>query len=304
MTTPVAVLGLGAMGLPMATRLAESRRVRGFDISQSRLALAEAAGIEGFTSAIETVDGAGHILVVVRDGVQLNSLLLGPDGILDHTAPGATILVMSTVGIQAVRDLEPEVTSRGLHFVDSPISGGPRRAGLGDLLINVGATPEARAAADPVLQQLASTLVVVGDRVGDGQALKTVNQLLCGIHIAAAAEALNLARALGLDPQVALDALQAGAAASFMLGDRGPRVLQAQQGETPDVLSQVGIFVKDMGLVAHAARGVGAPTPVSAAAQQLYLLAAAAGLASDDDSTVIRMLAGNLPPTDPIQPQE
>ena len=101
----------------------------------------------------------------------------------------------------------------------------------------------------------------MGDKPGDGQALKTVNQLLCGVHIAAAAEALALADALGLDPAKRLEALEAGAAASFMLANRGPRILEAYADDGAEVLSRLDIFVKDMGIVSKAARAAGLPTP-------------------------------------------
>jgi 3-hydroxyisobutyrate dehydrogenase len=138
---------------------------------------------------------------------------------------------------------------------------------------------------------MASTLKRVGPRPGDGQCMKTVNQLLCGVHIAAAAEALALARALGLDPAAALETLGAGAAASFMLGDRGPRMLRAYDEGGAEVRSRLDIFVKDMGIVTTAARGVGVSTPLAAAAEQVYLLGQAHGMAACDDSSVITVLA-------------
>ena len=175
--------------------------------------------------------------------------------------------------------------------MDAPISGGPARAGKGDLLVTVGADDAACTAALPVLEQLSSTLVRIGPKAGDGQAMKTVNQLLCGVHIAAAAEALALADALGLDPALALKTLSAGAAASFMLGDRGPRMLQAYDEGGAEVKSRLDIFVKDMGIVNSAARAVGLATPIAAAAEGLYLIGQANGQAAADDSSVIRVVA-------------
>ena len=178
-----------------------------------------------------------------------------------------------------------------MHLVDAPISGGPVRAGKGDLLVTVGADDAAYAAALPVLEQLSSTLVRIGPKAGDGQAMKTVNQLLCGVHIAAGAEALALAAALGLDPAVALKTLSAGAAASFMLGDRGPRMLQAYDEGGAEVRSRLDIFVKDMGIVNTAAKEAHLATPIAAAAEQLYLIGEARGLAARDDSSVVTVLA-------------
>ena len=131
----------------------------------------------------------------------------------------------------------------------------------------------------------------MGDNPGDGQALKTVNQLLCGVHIAAAAEALALADALGLDQAKTLAALEAGAAGSFMLSNRGPRILEAYSEDGAEVLSRLDIFVKDMGIVGKAARAAGLAAPVAAAAEQLFLLGQAQGLAAEDDSAVIKVVA-------------
>lgn len=292
----VAVLGLGAMGLPMATNLAERFPVRGFDVVAERRALAERAGVVPTGTAAEAVAGADVVLIAVRDRAQLEQLLFGETGIAPHMARGAVVLLTSTVGDAGVRAVAPRLAEAGLRFVDAPVSGGPARAGAGDLLVVVGADDDAWAAAEDVLEVMASTLVRVGDAPGDGQAMKTVNQLLCGVHIAAAGEALALARALGLDAEVALKALMSGAASSFMLGDRGPRMLQVYDEDAGgphdvEVRATLNTFVKDMGIVSSAAKGAGLSTPVAAAAEQLYLQGAARGLGDRDDSSIIIVVA-------------
>ncbi|WP_315502727.1 NAD(P)-dependent oxidoreductase [Actinomyces radicidentis] len=288
MTQSVAVLGLGAMGLPMATHLADTFTVTGFDIAEERLALARDAGVLTASGASEAASGADVVLVAVRNLPQLDSLLFGDEGIAAAMRAGSIVLLTSTVGGHGVKEVAARLAESGLGLVDAPVSGGPVRAGKGDLLVVVGADDDAWDAAHDVLDAMASTLVRVGSEPGYGQAMKTVNQLLCGVHIAAAGEALALARALGLDPEAALEALMAGAAESFMLGDRGPRMLQAYGAE---VRSRLDIFVKDMGIVTAAAKGVGLSTPVAAAAEQLYLQGARRGLGAADDSTVITVVA-------------
>ncbi|MFL6027107.1 MAG: NAD(P)-dependent oxidoreductase [Friedmanniella sp.] len=291
----VAVLGLGAMGLPMARHLANTCTVRGFDPDEERAAAVSAVGTS-CASAREAATGADIVLLAVRNAAQLEQALWGADGVAEVLAPNSVVLLTSTVGIDAVRGVAARLREQQLLLVDAPVSGGPTRAGTGELLVTVGAEPEAYDRARGVLEALAGTLTWVGRRPGDGQCMKTVNQLLCGVHIAAAAEALALAEALGLDPELALETLQAGAAASFMLGDRGPRMLQAGQAGGAEVRSRLDIFVKDMGIVTTAARATGLPTPVASAAEQLYLLGQAQGLAARDDSSVITVLA---PPADP-----
>ncbi|QUW17999.1 NAD(P)-dependent oxidoreductase [Agrococcus sp. Marseille-Q4369] len=294
MTSTVAVIGLGAMGLPMATRLAARFDVRGFDIAAERLHLAEQQGVVPAASAAAAVAGADAVLVAVRTGEQLRELLFGETGLAEHLADGAVVILTSTVGTDGIADIADRLAASGAHLVDAPLSGGPVRAGEGDLLIVVGAEPAALETARPVLEQLASTLSIVGDKPGDGQALKTVNQLLCGVHIAAAAEALALADALGLDRERTLEALSAGAASSFMLGNRGPRALQAYDEDGAEVLSRLDIFVKDLGIVGAAARAHHLAAPVAAAAEQLFLLGEAQGLGHLDDSAVIRVVAPTL----------
>jgi 3-hydroxyisobutyrate dehydrogenase len=288
-----AVLGLGAMGLPMATRLTSRLTVHGFDIAEPRLALAAEAGVLTYDSARGAVDGADAVLLAVRNAAQLEQVLFD-DGVAEAMRPGSVVILGSTVGTDTIPGIVERLAGLGVDLIDAPLSGGPARAGAGDLLIVVGAQSEALERARPVLDLLASTLTVVGDRPGDGQALKTVNQLLCGVHIAAAAEALALADALGLDRAATLAALEVGAAGSFMLSNRGPRMLEAYGDETVEVLSRLDIFVKDMGIVGKATRAAGLPSPVASAAEQLYLLGQAQGLAAEDDSAVIRVVAPKL----------
>ena len=291
MSDRIAVLGLGAMGLPMALRLAETAPVRGFDAVDAARRRAAEQGLDVRAAATDAVAEADVVLLAVRNGAQLQDALLGEDGVAERLAPGAVVLLASTVGVDAVRATAAALEDRGIALVDAPLSGGPVRAREGDLLILVGGAPDAVDRVRPVIDRLGSTVTVVGGHPGDGQALKTVNQLLCGVHIAAAAEALALADALGLDRRSALEALGRGAAGSFMLGNRGPRMLEAYDGDGAEVLSRLDIFVKDLGLVGDAARAAGLATPVAAAAEQLFLLGQAQGLAEADDSAVIRVVA-------------
>ncbi|WP_129337684.1 NAD(P)-dependent oxidoreductase [Cellulomonas endophytica] len=291
MSPRVAVLGLGAMGLPMATHLVQDHAVVGFDVSPERLALARAAGASTAASPAEAGQGADVVLVGVRDAAQLAQALFGDEGAARTLAAGTVVVLTSTVGVDAARAAADRLGAQGVHLVDAPVSGGPVRAGTGDLLIMVGGPPEAVEAARSVLTALSSTLTVAGPRVGDGQVLKTVNQLLCGVHTAAASEALALAHALGLDLDATIEVLGKGAAASFMLADRGPRIAAQLRGDAPELRSRLDVISKDMGLVARLAREAHVATPVASAAEQLYLLGEARGLAAADDSVVATTLA-------------
>lgn len=291
----IAMLGLGAMGLPMAARLAEEGRgyeVAGFDPDESRRALAEKDGVATYGGAREAVDGCDVVIIAVNNEAQVRDLLFAPTGgIVDVLGEGSLVILTSTIGVSAAEDIAAQLAEFGIGMVDAPISGGPRRARGGDLLIVVGATDVDYEAAQSVLEALASSLVWVGKEAGKGQAMKTVNQLLCGVHVAAAAEAMALAGKLGLDQEMALAALMDGAAQSFMLGDRGPRLIQEYRGERADVGTRLDIFVKDLGIVTDAAQSVGIAVPVAAAAQQEYLTGVANGIGPMDDTALITIVA-------------
>lgn len=295
MSTPTprtAVIGLGAMGLPMARRLAAVLPVTVFDIAAERRALVTAEGASEADTPAGAARDADVVLLAVRDQAQVDAALFGENGAADVLRPGAVVVLTSTVGPDAARATAARLAEQDVHLVDAPVSGGPTRAGNGDLLIVVGADAEARGLAAPVLDRLAGTLTVIGERPGDGQSLKAINQLLAGVHIAAAAEAVALSRGLGLDPETVIDSLSQGAAGSFMFGDRGPRMAQAyEEGVEVEVRSRLDIFVKDMGIVNGVARSAHVPVPLAAAAEQLYLLGERAGLAARDDSSVVTLLS-------------
>jgi 3-hydroxyisobutyrate dehydrogenase len=287
------------MGLPMAVRLAHHVDVAGFDPLDSSIDKARAAGVATAATPVEACAGAEIVVVAVRTLPDVETALFGPGGALDALDPGTVVVLTSTVGTPGARDVAARCAGRDVRLLDAPVSGGPLRAASGDLLVLLGGDGETVAGTRDVVDLLASTVVVVGDRPGDGQAMKAVNQLLCGVHIAAAAEALALAQGLGIDPAAALDALGVGAASSFMLANRGPRIVEVLAGGSPEVLSRLDIFVKDMGIVAQAGREAGVALPVASAAEQLYRLGEAAGLASSDDSSVVRLLHGSEVATSP-----
>jgi 3-hydroxyisobutyrate dehydrogenase/putative dehydrogenase len=285
--TRVGWLGLGAMGLPMARRLiGASHDVTAYDPVPASLEALAAAGGRPASTAAGASTGADVVFVTVATPEQAMAALFGTDGAAGALAPGATVVVMSTIGPAAVRGLADRLAPAGVGLLDAPMSGGVARAEQGDLVVMVGGPRERFEACRALLDRLGSTVAYVGETIGDGQALKLVNQLLAGVHIAAAAEALACAAALGLDPRGAWEVVRHGAAGSFMLNDRGARMLDA---EFEPVRSALDIFVKDMGLVVSAAKARKLPTPLAAAAEQLYLAGAAEGLGRRDDSSLVTL---------------
>jgi 3-hydroxyisobutyrate dehydrogenase len=277
----VTFVGIGAIGLPMARRLVDAGHdTTGVDRLPAAIERANAAGVPAVSSFADA-PRAGFVIVMVATPAQLDALVTDA---LAGDVTGQRWIVMSTVGPESVRAQAARLTEAGAGAVlDVPVTGGVARARTGELTLFASGPAADIAAARPVLEPLGSVREV-GDEVGAGQAIKVVNQHLCAVHIVAAAEALALAGALGLDQRQVLSLVEQGAAGSFMLSDRGPRMLQ---GTDVDVASAIGIFVKDSGLVADAARAVAARTPLLDAARDRYLAAAEAGLTSRDDSRVI-----------------
>jgi 3-hydroxyisobutyrate dehydrogenase len=279
--TTLTFVGIGAIGLPMAAQLvAAGHLVTGVDPFPAAHERAAAVGVDAVSSIAEA-PRAEVVIVMVATPDQLSTLV---DQALEATdVAGQTWVVMSTVGPASVAEQGARLTGAGAAVVDAPVTGGVARARTGELTLFVSGPTAATDAVSGMLGALGAVRIV-GEAVGDGQGIKVVNQHLCAVHIVAAAEALALAESLGLDPATVLPLVESGAAASWMLSDRGPRMLQ---GTDVEVTSQINIFVKDAGLVADAASAAGASTPVLDAARARYLAAAEAGLGTRDDSRVI-----------------
>jgi 3-hydroxyisobutyrate dehydrogenase len=287
--TTVGWIGLGAMGSPMASFVAKAgHAVTAFDIDPQKAAALAGDGVKAAVTISDAAADADVLVLMVATAEQAESVLYGDGKAAAALKPGSVVLLMATVGPAAVEDWARRLAVTGVQIVDAPVSGGAARAGQGDLLIMVSGSETALATVQPLLDVMARNAPVVGNQPGDGQKVKLVNQLLCGVHIAVAAEALAYAEALGLQAGPTWEVLRHGAAASFMLDDRGARMVHG----TDEVKSALDIFVKDMALVTDAARAGGFTAPLAEAAEQLYLTGHRAGLGRRDDSTVIEVLRG------------
>src|SRR6266498_1863340 len=262
-------IGLGAMGGPMAQCVAAAGHpVTAYDVSLDRARSLAGGGLVAVDSIRAAATGAEVLVLMVATPDQVDAVLFGEGGAANQLEPGAVVVVMATVGPGPVEGWAQRLGELGVGLVDAPVSGGVARAAKGELLVMVSGSPANLAVARPIIDAMASTVPVVGPEPGDGQKVKVVNQLLCGVHIAVAGEALALADSMGLDVEATWEVLKAGAAGSFMFGDRGGRMVA---GAFDDVRSALDIFVKDMGIVTTTAKSVEQPTPLAAVAEQLYL---------------------------------
>ena len=280
----IGFVGLGAMGAPMARNLlAKGFAVRGYDTREAAMDELAAAGGERAASAGEAVDGAGTLVLMVVNAAQAATVLFD-DGALERLPAGGCVVLMATCPPGAAAELAARVEASGRHLVDAPVSGGVVGARGGTLTIMAACPKSVFERVRPVLAAMGDKVFHVGERPGQGAAVKTVNQLLCGVHIAVAAEAFALAEKIGVEREVILEIMSGSAASSWMLKDRGPRMLEAE----PAVASAVDIFVKDLGIVLEAGREAKAALPLAAVAHQLFPATSGRGDGAADDSQVIR----------------
>jgi L-threonate 2-dehydrogenase len=280
----VGFIGLGSMGLPMAKNLvARGFAVRGFDLRQGAIdSLAEARGSRASAPA-EAADGADVLVLMVVNAAQAVATLFEA-GALAALRKDGIVVLMATCAPRAVEAITGRVIEAGRGFVDAPVSGGVVGARAATLTILAAAPRVTFEAVKPVLDALGDKVFHVGERPGQGAMVKTVNQLLCGVHIAVAAEAFSLASKVGVNEKLLLEILSGSSASSWMLKDRGPRMLE----DEPSVTSAIDIFVKDLGIVLETGRDTKAALPLAAQAHQMFLAASGQGYGEADDSQVIR----------------
>lgn len=280
----IAFVGLGAMGLPMAINLlTKGHTVRGVDISDAPRDKFEAAGGTFMRDAREAAKGADVLVLMVVNAAQAEQVLFESQA-LDALAANATVVIMATCAQAAVQSMAKRVQETGRSFIDAPVSGGVVGAESGGLTIMVGCEKAVFETNLPILQVMGERIFHVGDSPGKGAMVKTINQLLCGVHIAVAAEAFAMADKAGIELETLLEIMSGSAASSWMLQNRGPRMLQAE----PPVTSAVDIFVKDLSIVLQTGQDLRAALPIAAAAQQMYISSSGRGDGKADDSQIIR----------------
>ena len=287
--TTVGLIGLGAMGSGMAQSLRRSgHTVHVFDV---RREVAEAFAQDGGVASASLAKlGAtcDVVISVVVNAAQTETVLFGEDGCAAHMKPGSVFVMCSTVDPNWSVALEARLESMGLRYIDAPISGGAAKAASGQMTMMTAGKPEAYAVAEPFLNAMAGKVYKLGDSAGAGSQVKIINQLLAGVHIAAAAEAMALGLREGVNAEALYEVITNSAGNSWMFENRMAHVLAGDY--TP--LSAVDIFVKDLGIVLDVARASKFPLPLSSTAHQMFMQASTAGFAKEDDSAVIKIFPG------------
>lgn len=280
----VGVIGLGAMGGAMAGVLLDAGfDVRGFDVSDAALERFSARGGVRTGAPADAATGVDALLVMVVNAAQTRAALFD-GGALNALPQGALVLCCVTMPAEDARDIGAEVEAAGRLFLDAPVSGGAAGAEAGTLTFMAAGRADAFETAKPLLEAMGRHIAHLDEAPGAGSTMKMVHQLAAGCNLAVAAEVMSFAAHLGLKPAQVMEILNVSAGGSWMIGDRGPRMLT--EGET--ARSAVDIFVKDLGIVMDAARAERFPAVVSAAALQVFLGASAAGFGKHDDSQAVR----------------
>ena len=293
----VGVIGLGAMGSGMAASL----RRAGYTVHacDARPGAAEAYARDGGIACATPADAARSstvVISVVVDAQQTDAVLFGEHGAAAAMRPGSVFVMCSTVDPNVSIAFETRLEALGLGYIDAPISGGAAKAAAAQMTIMGAGRPESWALCAPILDAMAAKVYRLGDRAGNGSKVKIINQLLAGVHIAAAAEAMALGLREGVDPHALYEVITHSAGNSWMFENRMAHVLAADY--TP--LSAVDIFVKDLGLVLDTARASKFPLPLASTAHQMFMQASSAGYAREDDAAVIKIFPGiELPKAEP-----
>ncbi len=277
------------MGLGIAQSLRRAgHRVHACDL---RLDVARNFAVEGGVACEHPAQVAQHcelIVGVVVNAAQTEAVLFGEQGAAAGMKAGSVYLMCSTVDPNWVVALEARLAERNILMLDAPISGGAAKAASGELTMMTSGRPEAYAKAAGALDAMAAKVYRLGDAAGAGSKVKIINQLLAGVHIAAAAEAMALGLREGVDPAALYEVITHSAGNSWMFENRIAHVLAGDYR----ALSAVDIFVKDLGLVLDTARATKFPLPLAATAHQMFMQASSAGHGNEDDSAVIKIFPG------------
>ena len=286
--TAVGVIGLGSMGGGVAKSLLRAKfDAHVFDVRAEARQAFVAQGAKAAASPAALGAACDVVVVLVVNAEQTEKVLFGEQGAAGAMKKGGVVISSATLAPDVAEQFGARLAEAGLLMLDAPVSGGAAKAASGEMTIMASGPAEAFAKCQKVLDAIAAKTYRLGERAGQGSKVKMINQLLAGVHIAAACEAMALGIRAGADPQTLYEVISNSAGSSWMFQNRVPHILAGDY--TP--LSAVNIFVKDLGIVLDTAKKFAFPLPLTAAAHQLYLAAAAQGHGLEDDSSVVKVYA-------------
>jgi 3-hydroxyisobutyrate dehydrogenase len=293
MMTRIGFIGVGTMGLPMATNLVKKGfTVTAFDLNTEAVRAAAAAGMTAAASAAEAVAGADLVITMLPSSSHVEHAYGGDGGVLAAARKGTLCVDMSTVDPAVSRRVAASAAERGLRFIDAPVSGGVTGATDGTLAIMVGGSAADVEAARPALAAMGTNVIHVG-AVGSGEVVKLCNNLIAGVSAVAVSEAFRIAQGFGVDPKVVTEVISKSSGNTWVMEKAHPVPgLVARAASTNEYRPgfMTDLMCKDVGLAVEAARALRIPVFVAPAAQQVYRLASSHGLGRKDFTSVYSFL--------------
>ncbi len=286
-TKNILVVGLGSMGFGIAQSLIRAGySVYGQDknLKQQKRLIEEG----GYDKNIPFNDLQAVIIVVLNEK-QTREIIFGQNGISEKLKKNSLIMVCTTVAPDFAKEMASSCNDKGLLYLDAPISGGSKKSAEGKLSYMISGSPKAFEVAKPILECTSETVFEFGEHVGSGSAMKAVNQMLAGVHIAAMAEAITFGITQGIDPKRFLEVISKCAGTSWMLENRTPHIIDNDYSPK----SSINIWPKDLGIVLDIAKNSNFSAPLTAAALQQFISAAGSGLGQEDDAAVAKIYARN-----------
>ncbi len=283
----ILVVGLGSMGFGIAQSLIRAGYIvygQDKNLKQQKRLIEEG----GYDKNIPFNDLQAVIIVVLNEK-QTREIIFGQNGISEKLKKNSLIMVCTTVAPDFAKEMASSCNGKGLLYLDAPISGGSKKSAEGKLSYMISGSKKAFEVAKPILDCTSETVFEFGEHVGSGSAMKAVNQMLAGVHIAAMAEAITFGITQGIDPKRFLEVISKCAGTSWMLENRTPHIIDNDYSPK----SSINIWPKDLGIVLDIAKNSNFSAPLTAAALQQFISAAGSGLGQEDDAAVAKIYARN-----------
>lgn len=287
-TSKVALIGAGAMGGAIGTRLVETgNHLTVFDLDTEKVAALTALGAHAARTAADAAAASDCVILSLNSPKIVRIAVFGENGVAAGAKPGTLIIDMSSIDPEATKELAAEAATRGLRWVDSPLSGGAPKALTGQLTLMAGGTETDVADAHRVLQHVASNYTHMGPS-GAGQTTKLINQVLCGLNFLAVAEATQLALDAGVDAGKIPQALKGGRADSAILQEYMTRFVTKDYRRT----GRIDNMVKDLNGAQDLARRTNTAMPLTAVCAEVHRMLTAAGLGGEDQAALMEFFSG------------
>ncbi|MFT6141483.1 MAG: putative dehydrogenase [Psychromonas sp.] len=288
-TQSVAVIGLGSMGMGAAKSCINAGLdVYGIDLNDNALTQLKEDGAKAIShDCSDFAEILDAVLLLVVNAQQAKTILFN-NKLAEKLKPGTAVMVSATISAEDAKFIETELNKLNILMLDAPVSGGALKANLGEMTIMAAGSDAAFKKLQPVLDATASKVYKIGSEIGLGATVKIIHQLLAGVHIAVAAEAMALAARADIPLDVMYEVVTNAAGNSWMFENRMKHVVEGDYSPA----SMVDIFVKDLGLVADTAKGLKFPLPLASTALNMFTNASNAGFGQEDDSAVIKIFSG------------